>query len=69
MQKRGKNAKDSIVSEMTDLIIRHLEMIPEQERQTRLAAFEAEINRGGKRGHTLRKASALRRLDPTCRQK
>jgi len=48
-----KNRTAEIASEMTDILVGHLEAIPPKERKKRIKAFREVINRGAKRGHAL----------------
>ncbi len=56
-----KKTSAEIVSEMTGLIVEHLEAMPVEERKKRVKAFKEAINHGGKRGRARPKvASAFR---------
>jgi hypothetical protein len=58
MPKQKNRTKDQIISEMTDIIVGHLERVPAQERKSKIAEFERTINRGGKRERARPKVSS-----------
>ena len=64
--KKTKNAK--VVSEMTDIIAKHLEKMPAEERTQRLKAFTQVISRSGKRSNDRSKASSTPRTRQNSHQ-
>ena len=56
-----KKTRAEIASEMTDIIVGHLEAMPTDERKQRLAAFKEALSHGGKREHARPKAASSSR--------
>jgi hypothetical protein len=56
-----KKTRDEIASEMTKVIVGHLEKLPENERKERIAAFRQVIEGDGKRRPKVASASGIQR--------
>lgn len=63
-----KRTGAAIVSEMTDIIVGHLETMPAEERQARVKAFKEVINHDEKRVCTHPKAASSSRTGRSSRR-
>ena len=64
----NKKKQTAVLSEMTDIIARHLSKLPSEERKTKIEAFEKTINRGVKRASARPKAASTSRTPRKTRR-
>jgi hypothetical protein len=57
-----KKTRSQVVSEMTDIIVSHLETMPPEERKERISAFKRAMSE--KRDHARPKAASVSRTRP-----
>jgi hypothetical protein len=63
-----KKTKAEIVSEMTSIIVGHLETMPTEERKQRIGAFKEVLSRDEKRGGTRPKAASAANMRDCSRR-